>query len=308
MMRIGDNFRYQLYQTTLSNLEAQMDQTAQEVASGKKVMVPSDNPSSYAQNLEILAEQSQNTQYKNNLDSLQASGSYYQTSINSLSNILSSVQQLAIEQSSSTVNADSRTSAADEVNDLIQQLVTLGNTKVGDTYIFGGTMANNPPYAANGTFQGSAQVGQVAVDSSTTVDAGISGQTIFNGTVAGESVTIGGTAQSNINIFSVLQQFSQDLGSNNTAGLQTDLSNISSCVDLTANNLAYVGTYTGNITNLLTANGNANTALSQDSSNLVSADMAQAVSDYTTLSTAYQAALYTMAKVESLNILQYLPA
>jgi len=298
MMRIGDAFRYQLYQTALSNLEGQLDNTAEEVASGKKVMVPSDDPASYAQNLEILAQQSQNTQYKNNLDSLQAQGSYYQTSVNSISNVLSSIQQLAIEMASSTVDANSRASAASQVDDLIQQLVTVGNTKVGDTYIFGGTMAANAPYTSNGTFQGSAEVGQVAVSSSTTVDAGISGQTIFTGTANGQAV----------DIFQTLQTFSQDLSSNNTAGLQTDLGNINNCVDLTANNLAYVGTYTKNISNLLTANSNTDTTLSEDSSDLVSADMAKAISDYSTLSTAYQAALYTMAKVESLNILDYLPA
>ena len=306
-MRVGDAFTYQVYQTQLSNLKAQMDQTTQEIASGKQVMAPSDNPSSYAQNLEILSEQSQNSQYKSNLDSVQALGSYYTTSVNQVSNILSSVQQLALEQASSTVNADSRTSAAETVNDLIQQLVTLGNTKVGDTYIFGGTKGNSPAYASDGTFQGSTQVGQVAVDSSTTVDAGISGQTIFDGTIGSETVTLGGVSQSNIDIFGVLKQFSQDLSDNNTSGLQTDIANISSCVDLTANNLAYVGTYTGNISNLLTSNTTASTTLATDSSNLVNVDMAKAISDYSTLSTAYQAALYTMAKVESINILNYLP-
>ena len=79
-------------------------------------------------------------------------------------------------------------------------------------------------------------------------------------------------------------------------------------MDLTANNLAYVGTYTKNINDLLTANASADTTLSQTSSDLVSADMAKAISDYSTLSTAYQAALYTMSKVESISILNYLPA
>jgi len=297
-MRVADNFRYQLYQTTLSNLKAQMDNSTQEIASGKKVIVPSDDPSSYAQNLQILAAQSQNSQYKSNLDSLQALGSYYTTSVNSIGDILSSVQQLAVEMASSTVNADSRTSAAETVNDLINQLATLGNTKVGDTYIFGGTKANTPAYASDGTFLGSAQVGQVAVNSSTTVGAGISGQTVFTGTANGQAV----------DIFQTLHTLSQDLSTNNTSGLQTDITSINNCVDLTANNLAYVGTYTKNINNLLTTNEAEDTTLAQSSSDLVSVDMAKAISDYSTLSTAYQAALYTMSKVESISILNYLPA
>ena len=183
-----------------------MDQTTEEVSSGKKVQAPSDNPANYAQNLEVLAQQSQNSQYKSNLNSLQTAASYYQTSVNSLSNVLTTIQQLAVQQASSTADSNSRSSAGTEVNDLIQQLAAVGNTKVGDTYIFGGTESNNPAYTVDTssgtpvvTFQGSADVGQVAVNNSTTVAAGFSGQSIFTGTVNGQSV----------DIFQTLETFSE---------------------------------------------------------------------------------------------------
>jgi len=297
-MRVGDSFMYQSYVTTLSNLKSQMDQATEEVSSGKKVVVPSDDPSAYAQNLEVLAEQSQNTQYKSNLTSLQTLSGYYQNSLNTVSSVLTSAKQLAVQMASDTVDESSRTAAASQVNDMISQLVAVGNTKVGDTYIFGGMKADTAPYAADGTFSGTSAVGQVAVDSSTTMAAGISGNTVFNGSVNGQTV----------NIFTTLQQFATDLANNDTGALQTDTTNIDNCVDLTANNLSYVGTYADNISSLLTTNSNTDTTLTQTSSSLTGVDMAQAVSDYTTLSTAYQAALYTMSKVESLSILNYLPA
>jgi len=296
-MRVADSFRYQLYVSTLSNLKAQMDQATGEVASGKKVQVPSDDPAAYSQNLELLAEQSQNSQYKGNLTSLQALSGYYQTSLNTVSNLLTTVKQLAVQMTSDTVDATSRATAASQVNDIISQLVAVGNTKVGGTYIFGGMKADTAPYQANGTFSGTSGVGQVAVDASTTMAAGISGNTVFNGTVNGQAV----------NIFTTLSQFATDLANNDAGGLQTDLTNLENCVNLTANNLSYVGTYADNINSLLTTNANADTTITQRSSSLVNVDMAQAISDYTTLSTAYQAALYMMAKVESLSILNYLP-
>ena len=277
-----------------------MDKSTQEVASGKKVQVPSDNPSSYAQNLQILTQQSQNTQYKNNLNSLQALGSYYQTSVNSISNILSSVQQLAVEQASSTVDANSRSTAAEQVNDLIQQLVTLGNTKVGDTYIFGGTKSNNPqPMRPMAPSTGLPRWDRLRSTARPRSMRASRARRVFTGTVNGQSV----------DIFQTLQTFSQDLSTQqHQQALQTDLANINNCVDLTANNLASVGTYTKNINNLLTTNASTDTALAETSSNLVSVDMAKAISDYSTLSTAYQAALYTMSKVESISILNYMPA
>jgi flagellar hook-associated protein 3 FlgL len=302
-MRVTDSFRFQTYTATLSTLESQMDTLTNQIASGKKVLVPSDGPASYAQNMQITAEQSQNTQYASNLNSLQANGAYYQTSLNSMGDILTTVQQLAVQMSSSTVDASSRTAAANQVAGYIQQLAALGNTKVGDTYIFGGEKANGAAYTLDSTtnsvtFNGTDNVAKVAVSSSTTVDAGISGNTIFTGTVNGQSV----------DIFATLQQFGNDLANNDTAALQTDLTNIGNCVDLTSNNLAYVGTYTQNISSLLATNTTTGTTLTQTSDNLVDVNTAQAYSDYTTLSTAYQAALYVMSKAESLSILNYLPA
>ena len=302
-MRVTDSFRFQTYTATLSTLESQMDTLTNQIASGKKVLAPSDDPASYAQNMQITAEQSQNTQYASNLNSLQANGAYYQTSLNSMGNILTTVQQLAVQMSSSTVDASARTAAADQVASYIQQLVALGNTKVGDTYIFGGEKANGAAYTLDSTtnsvtFNGTDNVAKVAVSSSTAIDASISGNRIFTGTVNGQ----------NVDIFATLQQFGNDLANNDTAALQTDLTNIGNCVDLTSNNLAYVGTYTQNISSLLSTNTTTGTTLTQTSDNLVDVNTAQAYSDYTTLSTAYQAALYVMSKAESLSILNYLPA
>ncbi len=302
-MRVTDGFRFQTYTATLSTLESQMDTLTNQIASGKKVLAPSDDPTSYAQNMQITAEQSQNTQYASNLNSLQANGAYYQTSLNSMGNILTAVQQLAVQMSSATVNASSRTAAAGQVDGYIQQLAALGNTKVGNTYIFGGEKANGAAYTLDSTtnsvtFNGTDNVAKVAVNSSTTIDASISGNTIFTGTVNGQ----------NVDIFATLQQFGNDLANNDTGAIQTDLTNINNCTDLTANNLAYVGTYTKNISSLLTTNTTTGTTLTQTSSNLVDVDTAQAYSDYTTLSTAYQAALYVMSKAENLSIMNYLPA
>jgi|GEM_PF-342477 flagellar hook-associated protein 3 FlgL len=302
-MRVTDSFRFQTYTATLSTLESQMDTLTNQVASGKKVLVPSDDPASYARNMQITAEQSQNTQYASNLNSLQANGAYYQTSLNSIGDILTTVKQLAVQMSSSTVDASSRSAAADQVDSYIQQLAAVGNTKVGDTYIFGGEKANGAAYTLDSTtnsvtFNGTDNVAKVAVNTSTTVDASISGNTVFTGTVNGQ----------NVDIFATLQQFGNDLANNDTAAVQADLTDIGNCVDLTANNLAYVGTYTKNISSLLTTNTTTGTTLTETSDNLVDVDTAQAYSDYTTLSTAYQAALYVMSKAESLSILNYLPA
>lgn len=297
-MRVTDAYRFEVYKKNLSDLKAKMDKATTQVSSGKKVLLPADDPGAFSKNIEITSELSRNEQYKKNLNSLQTAGSYYQTALNTLSNILTTVQQLAVQDSSDTVDADSRSAAADQIDDIISQLVAVGNTKVGSTYLFGGKASNTAPYAADGTFSGTSDVTKVSVDSATTVDGSISGNRIFKGTVDGNAV----------DIFATLTKFSSDLRSNDASGIRADLDSINNCVTLTANNLAYVGTYTANIKSLLTSNTTASTSLTEISSSLVGADLAEAITDYSTISTAYQAALLTMSKVMSLNILDYMSA
>jgi flagellar hook-associated protein 3 FlgL len=297
-MRVTDGYRFETYKNNLSLLKAKMDKATTQVSSGNKILVPSDDPGAFSKNIEVTSEKSQNNQYKKNLTSLQTAGSYYQTAMNTLGNILTTVQQLAIQSSSDTVDADSRLTAADQIDDIIEQLVALGNTKVGSTYIFGGKASNTVPYASDGTFSGTTDVTKVSVDSASTIDGSISGDRIFKGTADGTSV----------DIFATLKQFSTDLRANNLTGIRTDLGNVGNCVTLTADNLAYVGTYTANIKSLLASNATATLSLTKESSSLVGVDIAEAITDYSTISTAYQAALMTMSKVMNLNILDYMPA
>ena len=84
-------------------------------------------------------------------------------------------------------------------------------------------------------------------------------------------------AQSNVDIFQILQTFSPDLAANNTLAACKRTSATSTTASTSPQTTsAYVGTYTKNINNLLTSNTNENTTLAQDSSNLVDVDMAKA--------------------------------
>jgi flagellar hook-associated protein 3 FlgL len=297
-MRVTDAYRFELYKNNLSSLKVKMDKATTQVASGKRVITPSDDPGAFSKNMEVTSEISQNSQFKKNLTSLQTQGSYYQTALNTLSNVLTTVEQLAVQDASDTVDADSRIAAADQIDDIINQLVAVGNTKLGTTYIFGGKASNTAPYASDGTFSGTTDVTEVFVDGATTIDGSISGDRIFKGTVDGVSV----------DIFATLKKFSTDLRSNDKTEIAADLDSVNNCVTLTANNLAYVGTYTANIKSLLSTNATASTSLAAVSESLVGVDIAEAISDYSTISTAYQAALLTMSKVMNLNILDYMPA
>lgn len=296
-MRVADNYRYQSYIRQISTLKSALDEASNQVSSGKRITAPSDGPVDYAKSVQVEAQLSRNSQYERNLNTLTTIGATYESSLNTMTDLMTRVKELAVQASSDNTDADGRKSAADEIDGIIQEMVALGNTKVGESYVFGGKLSNTAPYELDEdtntvTFQGSEEVTKVYADSGTLVDGGISGTRIFN--------------SDGVDIFATLKQFSTNLRNNDTAALGTDLDSINDCINLTANNLAYVGTYTKKIETMLETNSSTDTTLTETLSNLTDADAVQAYSNYTSLSTAYEAALTVLSKVQNLSLLDYL--
>ncbi len=294
-MRVTDKLRYDLFKNNLADLKERLDKTQNIIASGKKIMVPSDDPVIISRAVELEAQKNQNNQFSRNLGQLKTLSGFYDTSLTKMQELLTRAKELAVSQSSDNMSGSTRLAASEEVKGIIEQLVSIGNTKVGNTYVFGGQRANSIPFSLdadyNVTFNGTAGVPSVYVDNTTKENAGISGQKVFN---------------SDTDIFSSLKAFKEALETNDITGIQGAMDDIDGALDLTENNLAYVGTYMKRIEDLLGDNEIKNYNLTETVSAMVEADITQAIADFNTLTTTYQGLLYSMAKVQELSIMNYL--
>ena len=237
-MRISDSLRYKLFQMNISKVGQQLDDIETKISTQKNINVPSDDPIKYATNIQYDAELSLGTQYNNNLQRLSTLVSMYDTSFSSISSQLSQTKQMAADYDS--MGSDLRQSAVEEISGIIEQLVTVGNTKLGNSYIFGGTQADKPPFQLNNDYSVTYTVGQqgedatkIYVDKAQTGQCGISGREAFYDTakIAFSSVTNGYTGD----IYSNTDSFAYVVnGSNNTIMMNSGTS-----VTLTS------GVYTG---------------------------------------------------------------
>ena len=296
-MRVTDSFRYEIYKNSLSALKAGLDKTGQMVTSGKKILTPSDDPVGTGEAIRLQSQQDVNSQYVKNLSQFTMFGSMYETSANSVSDMLSNAKQLATTMASATQDKSTRAMAAQEVQGMIDQLVMVGNSKVGNTYIFGGKKSDAPPFTLNPdysvTFSGTGDVPKVEVSRGNTQDLGISGQKFFD-------------YQGGSDIFAALKGLKDALESNDVTGISNSIDSISNGVNLVANDLSYIGNFNNMATNLTDTLNNNNLALKTTMSGITDVDTAQAYSDYTTLSTAYEASLSILSKMQQMNILNYL--
>lgn len=138
-MRVSE---FQIYSVFLGNLQRARDRilTIQEqVSSGKRVLRPSDDPTSFNQNVSNKAALSVVEQRLRNIKfgttRLETSGQ----ALSSSSTILIRLKELAVQLSGDTMSASERATGAREARQLLLELQQLANTKVNGQALFTGT-------------------------------------------------------------------------------------------------------------------------------------------------------------------------
>ncbi len=77
-----------------------------------------------------------------------------------------------------------RQAVSDQLRLIHDQLVSLGNTRIGDEYLFAGGLTTTPPFLADGTYVGDSTVRRAVVDDGVTVDTSHTGNTLFGSAFA----------------------------------------------------------------------------------------------------------------------------
>jgi len=294
-MRVTDSIKYAVLNKNLARIKQNIDATQNKIASGKRIVTPSDDPVASASGIGLESEKNMNSQYIRNLEKLKTLGGFYDTSITGIHDLLTKAKGIAITQASSTMDATTRKASAEQVKGIIEQLVTIGNTKIGNSYIFGGEKSSVVPFTLdsdyNVTFNGSEDVSSVYIDKNTKEDASISGHRVFI---------------SDTNIFEALKKLKDSLEANDQAKIQESLDDLESSLNKTQANIAHVGTYVAKIESYIEYKDVRSLDIEESLSKMMDIDIARAVTDFNALSNAYEAMLYSMAKVQNLSVLNYM--
>lgn len=293
-MRVTNSMQAIQIANNLQQGESRLNTYAQEVSTGKQVTQPSDNPLAAEQILALQGTLTQNTQYATNISMGTSWLSLQDSALSTANNVVTNAQQLATQLSTGTFSATDRLNAVSQVQQIQQELISLGNTQVGNQYIFGGTVTNAPPYDASGNYGGNDQSISVQVDGSTSVAINNSGDQIFGNTSTGTG------------LMQTLTGFITALQTNNIPGIQNALAGLNTAADTLHSAQAAVGAKENLLTSVTTMNNTLNTNLQQVISNYQDVDIAQASSNLAQAQTAFQAALQSTAMVEQLSLVNFI--
>lgn len=126
-------------QEALSNYQNQL-------ATGKRVRHPSDDPVATVDSLRLRARLAEVQRLQKNAEDGRDWLEITDSALDQATQILQRARELAVRAGSGTLPDSSLKAIAAEVEQLRQQLVEVANTTLGGSYVFGGFATHQPPY------------------------------------------------------------------------------------------------------------------------------------------------------------------
>ena len=149
-MRIATSMIFDAGVSSMQQQTAKLLHTQQQVASGRRMLSPADDPVAAARALEVGQARALNAQY---LDTQKAAGESLGLMENKLVSVVALPTQtrtLAIQGGNAALTQRERDNLADDLREQFQQLLGLANAKDGlDQYLFSGYMGATTPFSGS---------------------------------------------------------------------------------------------------------------------------------------------------------------
>ncbi|MDO9240454.1 MAG: flagellar hook-associated protein FlgL, partial [Methylicorpusculum sp.] len=146
-MRISTAWAQQLGVNAMQAQQAKMSKTQMQLSSGLKQLSPSDDPSAAARVLDLEKSIEKTSQYQANIFATRGRLNIEESALESSENVIIRVKELTVQALNGTLNASDRLAIKQEVDQLIQELAGLANTKnANGEFIFSGDLSNEPTY------------------------------------------------------------------------------------------------------------------------------------------------------------------
>ena len=126
-----------------TNLQ-RLDKYQQQIATGKKISVPSDDPIVASRSLKLRTDVSEIEQYKRNVDDASSWMEITESSLSNMTDILQRARELTVQGSNGTNTPDDTAKIAKEMEQLKRQAIHIGNATYAGRYIFSGYKTDTP--------------------------------------------------------------------------------------------------------------------------------------------------------------------
>ncbi|MBN2722489.1 MAG: flagellar hook-associated protein FlgL [Deltaproteobacteria bacterium] len=262
----------------------------QKLSSGLRVTAPSDDTSSYIKAKRLDDALTLSETYMENIARAQSNLQTSEGVLGEANNVLSRVKELAVQMANGIHEANGRMAAALEVQELRGTLIQIGNTKIGEEYLFAGNLTDAPPFDAAGNYLGDSSQRMVEVGNGIKVAVNVPGDDVFN-------------SATGVDVFGLLSDLETELNNNDPDAIAALLDDIDVAINQVISNRSDLGNYI----NTAQVAENVATRLSEDlsteKSRLIDTDVMESASTMSLNSQALEASLAAISKVMNISII-----
>lgn len=182
-MRVSTNGAFLQGLRLMQAMSARVGKTQQQVASGRRILRPSDDPLASAQAVAFREAISRLGQFQRNGDAARLRLEHEESALNSVTNVLQRVRELVLKANNAAESNDSRRQIAIELRRQIDALVNISNQQDGNgRFLFAGNRDSAQPVAltASGfTYNGDEGQRLIQIGETRQVLDGDSGAAVF---------------------------------------------------------------------------------------------------------------------------------
>ncbi|MDQ0192186.1 flagellar hook-associated protein FlgL [Paenibacillus wynnii] len=246
MLRVTSNMMNSQLLLNLNRNARTMNDTQLQLATGRKLNKPSDDPVGITYSLRYRAELSSNEQYQENVDSAISWLDFNDTVMTQAGDVVQRLRELTVQGANGTNPQTALDSINAEIKQLKGQLVDISNSQFNGKYIFNGQQYDVKPYDFPTGIDGLPDTSGAAL---VTTDTGIINYAVGESVqlpinITGNEVFGGNEVD---NIFSIIDRISTALASGITSGVSAELANIDTRNDKILTTQANIGAKTNRI-------------------------------------------------------------
>lgn len=287
-MRVANKTIYDFIKFNLGNITEELNKVNKIVSTGKRITNLSDDPVGLTQALDIKSVLSSTEQLERNIILGKSWLTASESALTSVQNLISDANALCVEMASATKGAAERASAANIIQNTIDEILSLANTEVNGRYIFAGTNTAVAPFNEDGSYNGNDNPFTIKMSRDATMAIGSDGEAVF------------GT------IFQTMTDLKEALEGNDVNGIQEAMTNLEDHFDHITTKISDIGAKTARMMIRESILQDSNIFNTDRLSQIEDADIAEAIIDLKEKELAYQAALSSSAKIMELSLVDYL--
>lgn len=154
MIRITNNMMANTLTRNMNTNLKNMNELQNQVATGRKINKPSDDPGGLVRSLRLRSDITANEQYLANISDSLSYMDTTESAMDNLTSVMNRVRELTVQAANGTNDDSALQSIAEELTQLQEQIRTVSNSTYGSKYVFAGSNVTEAPCTQDGQWTG----------------------------------------------------------------------------------------------------------------------------------------------------------